>query len=48
MSAPLVSPSLSRWQFRTALSLFVGYSAYYLCRSNLAIAAPLLIREFAG
>ena len=25
-----------------------GYSAYYLCRSNLAIAAPLLIREFAG
>ena len=48
MSASLVSPSLSRWQFRTALSLFVGYSAYYLCRSNLAIAAPLLIREFAG
>ena len=48
MSAPLVSPSLSRWQFRTALSLFVGYSAYYLCRSNLAIAAPLLIREFVG
>ncbi|GAC1369558.1 MAG: MFS transporter [Hymenobacter sp.] len=41
-------PSLPRWQLRTALSLFVGYSAYYLCRSNLAIAAPLLIREFAG
>ena len=26
----------------------MGYSAYYLCRSNLAIAAPLLIREFAS
>lgn len=37
-----------RWQWRTAASLFAGYSAYYLCRSNLAIAAPLLIREFAG
>ncbi|AMJ67832.1 MFS transporter [Hymenobacter sp. PAMC 26628] len=40
--------ALQRWQFRTALSLFVGYSAYYLCRSNLAIAAPLLIWEFGG
>ncbi|WP_140464362.1 MFS transporter [Hymenobacter nivis] len=37
---------LQRWQLRTGLSLFVGYSAYYVCRSNLAIAAPLLIREF--
>ena len=41
-------PSLLRWQFWTGLNLFVGYSAYYLCRSNLAIAAPLLLREFAG
>ena len=40
--------TLRRWQWRTAASLFAGYSAYYLCRSNLAIAAPLLIREFAG
>ncbi len=39
---------LQRWQLRTALSLFVGYSAYYLCRSDLAIAAPLLVREFGG
>lgn len=39
---------LRRWQFRTAAGLFVGYSAYYLCRSNLAVAAPLLIREFGG
>ena len=42
------SASLARWQWRTAASLFIGYSAYYLCRSNLAIAGPLLIREFAG
>ncbi len=40
--------SLRRWQLRTGLGLFVGYGAYYLCRSNLAIAAPLLIREFGG
>jgi sugar phosphate permease len=40
------STSLQHWQFRTAAGLFVGYSAYYLCRSNLAVAAPLLIREF--
>lgn len=39
---------MRRWQWRTALSLFVGYSAYYVCRSNLSVAAPLLIREFGG
>ncbi|HET9501913.1 MAG TPA: MFS transporter [Hymenobacter sp.] len=39
---------LQRWQLRTAAGLFVGYSAYYLCRSNLAVAAPLLIREFGS
>lgn len=39
---------MQRWQLRTAASLFVGYSAYYLCRSNLAVAAPLLIREFGS
>jgi sugar phosphate permease len=44
----LPSTPLQRWQLRTAAGLFVGYSAYYLCRSNLAVAAPLLIREFGG
>lgn len=48
VSATSTQRSLQRWQLRTALSLFVGYSGYYLCRSNLAIAAPLLIREFGG
>jgi sugar phosphate permease len=46
--APSTHNALQRWQLRTALSLFVGYSAYYLCRSNLGIAAPLLMREFGG
>ena len=44
----LPSTPLQRWQFRTVVGLFVGYSAYYLCRSNLAVAAPLLIREFGS
>jgi sugar phosphate permease len=48
MLKSLPSTPLQRWQFRTAAGLFVGYSAYYLCRSNLAVAAPLLIREFGG
>jgi sugar phosphate permease len=48
MSELLLKTPLQRWQLRTAVGLFVGYSAYYLCRSNLAIAAPLLIREFGS
>ena len=48
MPATASPNSLRRWQLRTAASLFVGYSAYYMCRSNLAVAAPLLIREFGS
>ena len=48
MSASLPSSPLQRWQLRTAASLSVGYSAYYLCRSNLAIVAPRLMREFGS
>jgi OPA family glycerol-3-phosphate transporter-like MFS transporter len=48
MSRLLPRSPLHRWQLRTAAGLFVGYSAYYLCRSNLAVAAPLLIREFGS
>jgi len=44
----LPTMALQRWQLRTAASLSIGYSAYYLCRSNLAVAAPLLIREFGS
>ncbi len=30
------------------ISLFVGYSGYYICRSNLSIATPLIIQEFGA
>lgn len=26
-----------RWQLSVAVSLLVGYTGYYLCRSNLAV-----------
>jgi OPA family glycerol-3-phosphate transporter-like MFS transporter len=38
---------LRRWQRATLLLLFVGYSGYYLCRSNLAVVTPLLCEELA-
>jgi len=36
------------WQTTTAVGLFIGYSGYYLCRSNLAVATPLIIQEFGS
>lgn len=30
------------------LTLTVGYAGYYFCRSNLSIAAPLLLKDFEG
>jgi OPA family glycerol-3-phosphate transporter-like MFS transporter len=39
---------LRRWQTATASALLVGYAGYYLCRSNLSVAAPLLIAEFGA
>ena len=46
--SPLPRKSLPHWQTTTAVGLFVGYSGYYLCRSNLSIATPLIIQEFGG
>jgi OPA family glycerol-3-phosphate transporter-like MFS transporter len=37
-----------RWQAATLLLLFVGYSGYYLCRSNLSVVTPLLLDEMAA
>lgn len=34
-----------KWQRMTLLSLFLGYVGYYICRSNLAVATPLLLEE---
>src|SRR5215218_7636845 len=30
------------WQGVTVASLFAGYAGFYVCRSNLSVAAPLL------
>lgn len=34
---------LRRWQRVTVATLLVGYTGYYLCRSNLSVAAPLML-----
>ncbi len=45
---PPSSPRLRRWQGITVGLLVVGYSGYYLCRSNLAVTLPLLVDELAA
>jgi OPA family glycerol-3-phosphate transporter-like MFS transporter len=48
VSSPAVAPErLSRWQIINVVLLIAGYSGYYLCRSNLSVAMPLLIGEMA-
>lgn len=37
---------LRRWQGVTIATLFVGYAGYYICRSNLSVATPLLLDEY--
>lgn len=39
------SSRLWRWQCLTAATLLVGYSGYYICRSNLSVAAPALLTD---
>jgi sugar phosphate permease len=36
------------WQIGTLILLVVGYSGYYLCRSNLSVVKPSLIKEWEG
>ncbi|HEY1861083.1 MAG TPA: MFS transporter, partial [Gemmataceae bacterium] len=36
------------WQIGTLVLLVVGYSGYYLCRSNLSVVKPSLIKEWEG
>jgi sugar phosphate permease len=36
------------WQAVTVALLVTGYAGYYLCRSDLSVALPLLIQEMAG
>jgi sugar phosphate permease len=39
---------LRRWRVVTASVLLVGYAGYYICRSNLSVVAPELMREFGS
>ena len=39
---------LAFWPWCTVALLATGYAGYYLCRSDLSIALPLLIRELAS
>src|SRR5262245_51192534 len=36
-----------RWQAVTAATLLVGYVGYYICRSDLVVATPLLFSDLA-
>ncbi len=48
---PVIPPrpaSLLRWQIITVTLLVLGYAGYYLCRSDLSVALPLLIQEMAS
>ena len=42
------SSHTQRWRRITMATLFTGYAGYYICRSNLSVATPLLLDEFAG
>lgn len=42
------SRSLAFWQTLTVALLVTGYAGYYLCRSDLSVALPLLIQEMAA
>jgi OPA family glycerol-3-phosphate transporter-like MFS transporter len=39
---------LRTWQRITLVTLFTGYAGYYVCRSNLSVATPLILKEFQG
>lgn len=41
----LTESRLTRWQVITVATLLVGYSGYYVCRSNLSVAAPLILKD---
>jgi sugar phosphate permease len=33
------------WKLAIGLTLIVGYAGYYVCRSNLSVASPSLIKD---
>lgn len=44
--APPAARSLRRWQTLTVALMVAGYAGYYLCRSDLSVALPLLIHDW--
>lgn len=42
------SPHVRGWQALTVALMVVGYSGYYLCRSNFSVTLPLQIKDLAG
>src|SRR5262249_2129855 len=42
---PVSDRRLWRWQLVTVWALLLGYTGYYLCRSDLAVATPLLLAQ---
>jgi len=41
-------PDSSLWPLVTVVLMIVGYSGYYLCRSNLSVVRPLILEEYKG
>ncbi len=46
-SSPDTRSSFRLWQILTVTLIAFGYAGYYLCRSDLSVAMPLLIAELA-
>ena len=46
-SSPVTRPSFRFWQILTVALIALGYAGYYLCRSDLSVAMPLLIADLA-
>ena len=44
-SAGAPNRRLNRWRVLTIALIMIGYAGYYLCRSDFAVAMPLLIAE---
>jgi sugar phosphate permease len=42
------STRLLRWQVLTVSLMVMGYSGYYLCRSNFSVALPMIIQELGA
>lgn len=45
LPADRTGPAYRRLRFQVFSGIFLGYAAYYLCRNNLALAIPDILRE---